>query len=342
MSKILELDSINFGYTKDSFLNDISFSVNTGEIACLLGPSGCGKSTLLRLIAGFEQAKSGKITINNTPVSGPKINIIPQQRNIGMLFQDLALFPHMTVIDNIKYGMRNNNSNRVNDLLALCRINDLSKRYPHELSGGQKQRVALARAMAPKPQLILLDEPFSSLDQDLKNELIHEVKGLLLKDNSTALWVTHSLEESCAVADHVGLILNGELLQWSSPYDLINHPKHIKVVNFTNQSSLIKGQLNERGNLITSIGSFNLLNFKHLDVNKVTQIAINHTHFKVTEEPNNNASVQSCVYKGSHYLLTLRVLESHEIIQAEVENPFKTNDTVHVTTHKNDYFGFQN
>ncbi|MFK8012010.1 MAG: ABC transporter ATP-binding protein [Marinicellaceae bacterium] len=340
MSHILKLESVNFGYSKSPLHKNISFSVKKGEIACVIGPSGCGKSALLRLIAGFESVNSGKIFINNKEVSSAEVNVNPQQRNVGMLFQDLALFPHMTVLENIKYGMNVSNPNRVNELLDLCRISDLSKRYPHELSGGQKQRVALARAMAPKPQIILLDEPFSSLDQDLKNELVHEVKSLLKKDNSTALWVTHSLEEACGVADQVGLILDGKLQQWSSPDKLINHPENIPVINFTNQSSLLSGILNNQ-KIETAIGTFDLTNSDQFKGDSKIQIAINHDQILVEKISKHNAIVQLSVYKGSHYLVTLKLIDSHEVIQAKLNHDFKVKDKVYVSTIKNGFYGYQ-
>ncbi|VAW44041.1 hypothetical protein MNBD_GAMMA02-875 [hydrothermal vent metagenome] len=308
MNQTLKLQSIDFAYDQHTVLNGISLTVNRGEIACLLGPSGCGKSTLLRLIAGFEQPTAGLIEINNQCVANAKQNTPPQQRQVGMLFQDLALFPHLTVAQNIAFGLQNQTQNqqnqRVNDLLLLCRLEAFKQRYPHQLSGGQCQRVALARAMAPKPQLILLDEPFSSVETGLQSELVHEVKTMLQTDDSTVLWVTHSLEEAFAVADQIGVILDGQLLQWASPTDLYKNPAHPDVVCFLNHANLITGKFRDDGRLKTPIGLFQLSNSDDFTVGQEAQVAIQKTQLTINLSSANNAVIAACVYQGGYYVIT--------------------------------------
>jgi iron(III) transport system ATP-binding protein len=202
----------------------LSFSLPQGDIACLLGPSGCGKSTVLRAICGFEPLQMGEIKIHGKTVSSKNIRIPPADRKVGMVFQDFALFPHLTVLENVIFGLREGSisTRKQTGMQWLERVSlqDKAAAYPHELSGGQQQRVALARAMAPEPDLILLDEPFSNLDIDLRERLADEMRDILKANNVTALLVTHDQFEAFAIADHIGVMNNGKIVQWDSPYDL--------------------------------------------------------------------------------------------------------------------------
>ena len=179
----LQLDSINVSFGDVHIVRDVSLDLQQGEIGCLLGPSGCGKTTLLRSIAGFQTLQSGTIQIDDSLVSNQTVNVAPELRGVGMVFQDFALFPHLNVADNISFGMRKASASerrgRVEELLNRIGLPGYQKRFPHELSGGQQQRVALARALAPRPRLLLLDEPFSSLDAELRERLAVEVRELL-------------------------------------------------------------------------------------------------------------------------------------------------------------------
>ena len=317
MNQTLKLKSITFSYDQHTVLGDISLSVKQGEVACLLGPSGCGKSTLLRLIAGFEKPDLGQIYINQQCVASSNQNTPPQKRQVGMLFQDLALFPHLNVAQNISFGLQNLSSQqqnqRVDDLLALCRLEPFKQRYPHQLSGGQCQRVALARAMAPKPQLILLDEPFSSVDSGLQSELVHEVKTMLRADDCTALWVTHSLSEAFAVADQIGVILDGQLLQWTSPTDLYENPTHPDVVRFLNHANLITGKIDKSGQLNTPVGSLQLANSDVFYKDQKVQISIHKSHISINSVAANNAVVLTCAYQGENYAITSRLDDGQHI-----------------------------
>ena len=198
-------------------VKDLSFSLPKADIACLLGPSGCGKSTVLRAICGFEPLQAGEIKIYDKTVSSKSIFISPAERKVGMVFQDFALFPHLTVLENVIFGLRTGapvERNKVGlQWLKRVSLADKAQAYPHELSGGQQQRVALARAMAPEPDLILLDEPFSNLDIDLRERLATEMRDILKANNVTALLVTHDQFEAFAIADHIGVMNDGKIIQ---------------------------------------------------------------------------------------------------------------------------------
>ena len=206
---ILEVDRVSHAYGKHAVVRDLSFTLEPGQIACLLGSSGCGKTTMLRLIAGFEAPASGSIRLNGLTIAADKVLVPAEARRIGMVFQDYALFPHLSVADNIGFGLRGEQAaakrRRVEEMLELIGLGDRGDRYPHELSGGQQQRVALARALAPKPHLLLLDEPFSNLDVELRERLSLEVRDILKRAGMAAILVTHDQNEAFVVADMVDI-----------------------------------------------------------------------------------------------------------------------------------------
>lgn len=217
MSEIaLSLDNIRVAYSGSPhpILDGFSMTVRRGEIACLLGASGCGKTTALRAIAGFEYLSHGEIYLSQRCVAGPQIHLPPEKRHVGMVFQDYALFPHLTAAQNIAFGLRKQpreaRQKRVNTLLHLVELQQHAERYPHELSGGQQQRIALARAMAPEPDILLLDEPFSSLDRPTRERLSGEVREILRQAGQTALLVTHSEWEAEAIASRIGYVEKGQ------------------------------------------------------------------------------------------------------------------------------------
>jgi iron(III) transport system ATP-binding protein len=246
MTPFLSLENITCSYNDNIVLDDLSFVLGKGEIACLLGPSGCGKSTLLRAIAGFESIEKGAISLSGIPLSSPRFEIAPEKRKIGMVFQDYALFPHLTVKENILFGLRKRKSDatmaKVEELLQIVSLADFEDRYPHELSGGQQQRVALARALAPEPSLILLDEPFSNLDADLRARLAQEVREILKRLEISAILVTHDQNEAFSVADQIGLIADGKIAQWGTPYDLYHEPSSRFVAKFIGKGRFLKAK----------------------------------------------------------------------------------------------------
>lgn len=201
-------------------VDGFSLSLAAGGIGCLLGPSGCGKTTVLRAIAGFEPARAGRIELGGTMLSGPGTHVPPERRRVGMMFQDYALFPHLTAAQNVAFGLRRSpraeQASRVAELLALVGLADAGGRHPHELSGGQQQRIALARALAPSPALLLLDEPFSNLDGAMRERLSTEVRDILVAARQTALMVTHNHAEAQTMADRIGTMDRGRLVRWEA------------------------------------------------------------------------------------------------------------------------------
>jgi iron(III) transport system ATP-binding protein len=218
-------------------VDGVSLGMKAGDIGVLIGPSGCGKTTLLRAVAGLEPAQSGEILVSGQRVEGQGVHVPPERRQVGMVFQDYALFPHLDVAGNVGFGLGRGSSGavrraRVSEVLALVGLGGTEKRMPHELSGGQQQRVALARALAPRPKLLLLDEPFSNLDVDLRERLAHEIRGILKEAKATALFVTHDQLEAFAIGDVIGVMHEGQLHQWDDAYTLYHRPATRFVADF--------------------------------------------------------------------------------------------------------------
>ncbi|TAK66658.1 MAG: ABC transporter ATP-binding protein [Betaproteobacteria bacterium] len=244
---LLELHEVSHAYGRHLVVDALSFSLEQGSIGCLLGPSGCGKTTVLRTIAGFEHVSFGEIRLNGLTVSSQALHLPPEQRRIGMVFQDYALFPHLSVADNIAFGLSGatgaQRHARVAELLATVGLGGSGGEFPHELSGGQQQRVALARALAPKPHLLLLDEPFSNLDVDLRERLSLEVRDIIKQAGITAILVTHDQHEAFAIADEIGIMHEGRIQQWGTPYDLYHRPANRFVADFVGQGVFLQGQV---------------------------------------------------------------------------------------------------
>ncbi|HYF19866.1 MAG TPA: ABC transporter ATP-binding protein [Ramlibacter sp.] len=217
-------------------VDEVSFGLPAGGIGVLIGPSGCGKTTLLRAVAGLERASGGEVRLSGQVVESAAVHLPPESRRIGMVFQDYALFPHLDVGRNIAFGLgqlpRVERAVRVAEVLALVGLEGIERRMPHELSGGQQQRVALARALAPRPQLLLLDEPFSNLDVELRERLAHEIRGILKAAQATALFVTHDQLEAFAIGDTIGVMHEGRLHQWDDAYTLYHRPATRFVADF--------------------------------------------------------------------------------------------------------------
>ena len=256
---LLNLQGVSCGFAGQPVVQDLSLHLNQGDIACLLGPSGCGKTTSLRAIAGFEPLQAGEIRLSGEVISSRDYTLPPEKRRIGMVFQDYALFPHLTVAQNVAFGIRQHprHEQLTAELLELVKLGELGKRYPHELSGGQQQRVALARALAPEPRLLLLDEPFSNLDGELRRRLSMEVRDILKTRGTSAILVTHDQEEAFAVSDHVGVFQGGRLQQWDTPFNLYHEPLTPFVASFIGQGYFIRGQLLTPDTVQTELGILN-------------------------------------------------------------------------------------
>ena len=253
---ILDRVSKRFSVTEPPAVDGLSLRVAEGEILALLGPSGCGKTTTLRLIAGLELPDEGIITLRGQVVAGPGQAVPPEARGIGIVFQDYALFPHLTVGDNVAFGLpRAARRARVDEVLDLVGLRDLAPRYPHELSGGQQQRVALARALAPAPALMLLDEPFSNLDADLRTQMRDEVERILRTSRTTAVFVTHDQEEAFTLADRVGVLRAGHIEQLAPPQELYHRPATRFVAAFVGAADFLPGSVTAQG-IVTEVGTF--------------------------------------------------------------------------------------
>ena len=258
----LQMEGVSLAYPgqRVPVVQNVSLQLARGDIACLLGPSGCGKTTLLRAIAGFAPLQAGRIAIMGREVSGAGVQVPTEQRNVGMVFQDYALFPHLTVQGNVGFGLHGLTAGaakaRVQEMLRMVGLESLAQRYVHELSGGQQQRVALARALAPKPQLLLLDEPFSNLDVSLREHLAREVRALLKATGTTAVLVTHDQQEAFAVADFVAVLAEGRVQQWGTPMALYHEPVNRLVANFLGEGAWIPLRYCASGELVTELGTF--------------------------------------------------------------------------------------
>ena len=268
MNDLLSINNISVSIEKKKVIDSLSLKLQQGDIGCLLGPSGSGKTTLLHCIAGFRHIDKGTIQLNYQTVSGPGIHIPTEERRVGVMFQNYALFPHLNVEKNIAFGIRKmgkiQRDHNVDELLELTGLTRHRGKYPHELSGGEQQRVALARALAPAPQLLLLDEPFSSLDSELRSQLAEETKQVITERQITALLITHDQEEAFTMADTLGVIDEGRLLQWDIAYDVYHKPASLDVATFIGMGSMLHGKIQPNHNVKTALGNFPMGKKEHL------------------------------------------------------------------------------
>ncbi len=257
---LVEVRDIGHSYGTHRVLNGLSFMLKRGEIGCLLGASGCGKTTVLRCIAGFETVAGGEIHLNGTLVSGEGYSVPTEKRRIGMVFQDYALFPHLDAAANVAFGLHGMNQlqrgPRVAELLEIVGLAHAARKFPHELSGGQQQRVALARALAPRPELLLLDEPFSNLDVELRERLSIEVRDILKQQNTTAILVTHDQHEAFNIADAIGIMASGAIEQWDTPYNTYHQPASRFVAEFIGQGTFLPGTVINANLVELELGEF--------------------------------------------------------------------------------------
>jgi iron(III) transport system ATP-binding protein len=255
----LHVVGLSHAYGNKQVLNNVALMIPAGELVCLLGPSGCGKSTLLRLAAGLEEVQQGTIVIDDVTVASPDIHVVPERRHVGLMFQDYALFPHLSIIDNVTFGLTGMAVDvvrrRAMDLLDQVDMTSYAESYPHTLSGGQQQRVALARALAPRPRLLLLDEPFSGLDANMRQTIREETLSVLKRSGVATLMVTHDPEEAMFMADRIKIIgANGRILQAGRPHDIYYHPNHEFVAKMFGKMNKFEGVVQD-GLVKTPLGS---------------------------------------------------------------------------------------
>lgn len=317
---LLVLDRLHHAYGDQVVIDALSLTLREGEIGCLLGPSGCGKTTVLRLIAGFEKPAAGRIMLRDETVADGRRFVPPERRKIGMVFQDYALFPHLTVAENVAFGLRRAGGRthpRVAELLALVGLVDLAQRYPHELSGGQQQRVALARALAPRPHLLLLDEPFSNLDTDLRERLSLEVRAILKESGTAAVLVTHDQHEAFAMADVVGVMRAGRIEQWDTPYNLYHRPATRFVADFVGQGVFLPARVLGAATVEVELGRLSCRLSSEAAGEEEVAILLRPDDIVHDDAAPLRAEVVAKAFRGAEFLYTLR-LPSGAIVLALV------------------------
>ena len=324
----LIIDDLHHKYDKrrnsNWILNEINLKIESGELLGLLGPSGCGKTTLLRLIAGFEYPSQGKISLNDKEISTSKRILSPEKRNIGMVFQDYALFPHLTVMENVMFGLKNNkNRSRADYLLNVVGLESFVGRYPHELSGGQKQRLAIARALAPGTNFILLDEPFCSLDMHVKLKLRSELPNILRGCNATGLMVTHDPEEAMSICDKVAVMNEGKIHQVDTPINLLDNPKTLFVSSFILGNNILK--LKKEDNCYFScLGKLNLSN--DLNNSYFKHISISPKFISIKGSNKGNAIVVSKEFFGEYLIYKVSINGETLRVRANINNSLYIGD----------------
>lgn len=324
----LELRHLTRQFDERSVVSDVSFSVAAGEVTCLLGPSGCGKSTTLHMIAGIEQPDDGEILVDGHVISDRHKRVPPEERHIGFMFQDFALFPHLRVAENVGFGLKGDKSAaraRVAELLQRVGLSEYHNAYPHELSGGEQQRVALARALAPRPSIMLMDEPFSGLDNRLRDGIRDETLAILRSEGTAVLLVTHEPEEAMRMADRIALMRAGAIVQDGTPYELYSHPADRNAMAFFSDINTVTGKV-EGGHVTTQFGQFDA---RDLQNGAQAEVVIRPQHMRVEfyrsgQAPSVTDShgvavegvLQRARFMGTSSLLELRVAEHDGLFRA--------------------------
>ena len=311
MNNAIDIKELSVSIEGHSILENISFNLEEAGIACLLGPSGCGKTILLRCIAGFERQYQGEVWIKGVRASNATYQLPVEQRQLGMVFQDYALFPHLSVADNITFGLKGLNEKmlkqRLHELVELLSLQKYINKYPHSLSGGQQQRVALARAMAPRPGVLLLDEPFASLDVELREQIARELRQILKQDGITTIMVSHNQLEAFAMADVIGVMNNGHLLQWDNAYKLYHEPKTSEVANFIGEGVFISGEVINDKEVKTEIGNIQSSAPHGVEQGKKVSVLIRPDDILHDDDSDMTARVRDKAFRGAEFLYTLEL-----------------------------------
>ena len=308
---LLEVENLAKRFGDKIVVDGLSFQLAQGAIGCLLGPSGCGKTTVLRLIAGFDDLSEGEIRIAGQRVSRRGRTLPPERRHIGMVFQDYALFPHLNVQANIGFGLHGmasaDRATRVEEMLALVNLGDAARSFAHELSGGQQQRVALARALAPRPRLLLMDEPFSNLDVELRERLSLEVRDILKREGATAILVTHDQHEAFAIADEIGIMHQGRIQQWDTPYNLYHQPVNRFVADFVGQGVLLPGTVLNQNHIEIELGILEGAFPAECQRGCAVDVLLRPDDIVHDDDSPMLAQVMHKAFRGAHILYTLRL-----------------------------------
>ncbi|MES9818463.1 MAG: ABC transporter ATP-binding protein [Candidatus Thiodiazotropha sp.] len=318
MPNQLEVRHASVRYGHQVVVDNVSFELQSGVIGCLLGPSGCGKTSLLRAIAGFEPLVQGEILLRGRQVSRPGHTLAPEKRRIGMVFQDFALYPHLTVGENVAFGLRGisgkSQRQRVGELLVLVGLSGLEDKYPHQLSGGQQQRIALIRAMAPRPEILLLDEPFSGLDVELREQLAGEVRAILKREGVTAILVTHDQLEAFALADIIGVLGSGRLRQWDSGYHIYHKPADRFVAEFVGQGAMIPGRVLAGGRIESALGTMSADFKQQHQAGDSVELLLRPDDIIHDDESDFKLKIVGKVFQGAEYLYTLSLDDGTELL----------------------------
>lgn len=312
----LEVENISHSYGPQEIIQNLSFTVETGEIACLLGPSGCGKTTLLRLLAGLIHLQSGSIRLDGRSVSEPArgIEIPPEKRSVGFMFQDYALFPHLDIFHNITFGIENPSPPKLAEIqrtMIQMDIVELTDAYPHTLSGGQQQRVALLRALSPVPRLLLLDEPFSGLDVNLRTQVREDTLTLLKQTGVTTLMVTHDPQEAMYLADHILIMRNGKVEQSGSPREIYQFPATEFAARFVGQTNILQGIIlsTNYDEVMTTIGAVPCLSMRGLEFGTDAFISIRPESFEIDPRGPFLGKICNIRYAGQSMLLEVEIID---------------------------------
>ena len=315
---MLEIKNLAILFDGKTIISDISLRLEQGRIGCLLGPSGCGKTTLLRTIAGFEQPRRGEVRVNGRCFSSPSSLVPVEQRGVGMVFQDFALFPHLAVRDNIAFGVQEQSGEarraRVDEVVRMLEIADFQHQYPHQLSGGQQQRVAIARALAPRPDMLLLDEPFSNMDIELREQIARELRMILKQDGMTTVLVTHNQLEAFAMADEIGVIRDGALLQWDTAFNLYHRPAGPDVADFIGEGVFLDGTVLSTTEVATELGVLSGSVPHGMAPQAQVSVLVRPDDIIHDDNSGQTAMVQDRVFRGAEYLYTLALPSGARIL----------------------------
>ena len=327
---LLEINDVSVSFGDTEVLSGISLELESKQLLAVLGASGAGKSTLMRLIAGFDSVGGGSIVLDGETLSDTSKTLAPERRSIGIVPQDSALFPHLNVSQNIGFGLsglsKEARAERVGELLRLIRMEEFASRMPQELSGGQVQRVALARALAPRPKLVLLDEPFSALDAELRGQLREEVRQVLRAEGATAVLVTHDQEEALSLADRVAVLREGKIIQVGSPSEIYNSPADVGIATFLGESVLVDGKVSG-GKILTDLGSLSALN--NVAEGATGVVAIRSENFYLQPNPTGDSEVVGRVFFGHDALVEVQTPKLR--IRARSNGPFAPEVGMRVT-----------
>ena len=328
--ELLALERVTKRYAPDRHpaVDTLTLTVQQGEILALLGPSGCGKTTTLRLIAGFETPDSGSVVIRGETMAGPRRWVPPEARGVGIVFQDYALFPHLTVAQNVGFGLKplgpSARQDRLGQILELVGLQSFRNRFPHELSGGQQQRVAVARVLAPAPALVLLDEPFSNLDADLRAQMREEVEKLLRNTGTTGIFVTHDQEEAFTLSDRVGVLNEGRLEQLDTPERIYHHPATPFVAEFVGAADFLPGLVTTQG-IVTELGIF--ANTEGGDIGEKVKVMLRPDDVSFIPSPDGQGVIVRRYFRGSENLYSIRLPSGHRVHSSQASSSVYPNGT---------------